>query len=128
MPSIVASGRPFAPSCLVEVASDYFEGCRESPYMILTYDVVPSKRSVIPAVTHADNTARVQTVDAATNPRFHSLLRAFHRRTGVPVLVNTSFNVRGEPIVGSPKAAVEAFYSTPLDALAIGSFIVEKAS
>jgi carbamoyltransferase len=68
----------------------------------------------------------VQTVSAATNPRFHALLEAFHARTGVPVVVNTSFNVRGEPIVGTPKAAIEAFGSTPLDALAIGPFLVEK--
>ena len=68
----------------------------------------------------------MQTVSAATNPRFHALLEAFGARTGVPVVVNTSFNVRGEPIVGTPKAAIEAFYSTPLDALAIGPFLVEK--
>jgi carbamoyltransferase len=75
---------------------------------------------------HTDRTARVQTVNRDTNPRFHALLKAFGRLTGVPVLVNTSFNVRGEPIVCTPKAAIEAFFSTPLDALAIGSFLVEK--
>ena len=77
--------------------------------MLFVYDVALENAGRIPSACHTDRTARVQTVDAATNPRFHSLLRAFHRRTGVPVLVNTSFNVRGEPIVGSPKAAVEAF-------------------
>ena len=80
----------------------------------------------IPSACHTDRTARVQTVDARSNPRFHALLRAFERRTGVPVLINTSFNVRGEPIVCTPKDAVDAFYSTPLDALVIGSFVLEK--
>ncbi len=73
-----------------------------------------------------DGTARVQTVNAQTHPRFHALLRAFEGHTGVPVLVNTSFNVRGEPIVCTPRDALEAFFTTPLDALVIGSFLVEK--
>jgi len=88
---------------------------------------VPADRAArIPSACHADRTARVQTVDASTNPRFHALLEAFGARTGVPVLVNTSFNVRGDPIVCTPRHAIEAFYSTSLDALAIGPFIVEK--
>ena len=120
--------RPFAPSCLVEVASDYFEGCREAPYMILTYDVVPSKRSVIPAVTHADNTARVQTVRREANPRYWKLLRAFGERTGVPVLLNTSFNLKGEPIVCTPRDAVRTFYSSGLDYLVIGDTLVGKGA
>ena len=98
----------------------------ESPFMLFVYDVVPGQAARIPSACHTDHTARVQTVDADTNPRFHALLQAFGARTGVPVLVNTSFNVRGEPIVCTPRDAIEAFYSTPLDALVIGSFIVEK--
>ena len=84
------------------------------------------ERPPLASACHTDGSARVQTVHADANPRFHALLQAFGRRTGVPVLVNTSFNVRGEPIVGTPKAAIEAFFSTPLDALVIGSFLVEK--
>ncbi len=92
----------------------------------LKRDVLAEQAARIPSACHADGTARVQTVSHDTNPRFHALLKAFQRRTGVPVLVNTSFNVRGEPIVCSPRAAIEAFYSTPLDALVIGSFLLEK--
>ena len=88
--------------------------------------VLPGQAERIPSACHTDHTARVQTVDHDTNPRFHALLNAFGRRTGVPVLVNTSFNVRGEPIVCTPRAAIEAFYGTPLDALVIGPFILEK--
>jgi carbamoyltransferase len=119
--------RPFAPSCLAEVAGEYFEGCRDAPYMIVTYDVAPSKRSVIPAVTHADNTARVQTVTRASNPRYWELIRAFGALTGVPVVLNTSFNLKGEPIVCTPKDAVRTFYSSGLDFLVIGDTIVPKA-
>jgi carbamoyltransferase len=122
--------RPVAPAIAKEDLNDWFAPAEanggNSPFMLFVYDVAPESAARIPSACHTDRSARVQTVDAATNPRFHALLRAFDRITGVPVLVNTSFNVRGEPIVGSPKAAVEAFYSTPLDALAIGSFIVEK--
>jgi carbamoyltransferase len=120
--------RPFAPSCLIEVAGEYFAGCREAPYMILTYDVVPSKRSVIPAVTHADNTARVQTVRREVNPRYWKLLKAFGDRTGVPVLLNTSFNLKGEPIVCTPRDAVRTFYSSGLDYLVIGDTLVGKGA
>jgi carbamoyltransferase len=97
-----------------------------SPFMLFIYDVLPGQAERIPSACHTDHTARVQTVDHDTNPRFHSLLTAFGKRTGVPVLVNTSFNVRGEPIVCTPRAAIEAFYGTPLDALVIGPFILEK--
>ncbi len=121
--------RPFAPSCLAEAAGDYFEGLdggRQAPFMILTFDVRPAQRAVIPAVTHADHTARVQTVTAETNPRYYALLRAFARLTGVPVLLNTSFNLKGEPIVCSPKDAIRTFYSSGLDFLVLGNFIVAK--
>lgn len=120
------SWRPFAPSCLAEVASQYFENCTDAPFMILTFDVKEAQRSVIPAVTHADNTARVQTVTQAANPRYWRLIDAFGRITGVPVLVNTSFNLKGEPIVCSPKDAIRTFFSSGLDFLVLGSYIVAK--
>jgi carbamoyltransferase len=97
-----------------------------APFMLFIYDVIPEQAWRIPAVCHADLTARVQTVRRETNPRYYDLLKAFGARTGVPVLVNTSFNVRGEPIVCTPRDALTAFYSTPLDALVIGPFLVEK--
>ncbi|MDB5817451.1 MAG: carbamoyltransferase, partial [Rhizobacter sp.] len=95
-------------------------------FMLFIYDVVPGQAAKIPSACHTDTTARVQTVTADSNPRYHALLKAFGALTGVPVLVNTSFNVRGEPIVCTPQDAVHAFYSTPLDALVIGSFVLEK--
>jgi carbamoyltransferase len=118
--------RPFAPSCLEEAAPEYFEGCREAPFMILTFDVRPEKRSVIPAVTHADNTARVQTVSETANQRYWRLIREFARLTDVPVIMNTSFNLRGEPIVCAPKDAIRTFYSSGLDYLVLGSRIIAK--
>jgi carbamoyltransferase len=95
--------------------------------MLFVDRVRPEKAAQIPAVCHVDGSARVQTVDAATNPHLHALLRAFAERTGVPVLVNTSFNTRGEPIVCTPRDALAAFYTSPLDALALGPFLLEKA-
>jgi carbamoyltransferase len=118
--------RPFAPSCLAEAAGEYFEGCHDAPYMILTFNVRPDKREVIPAVTHADNTARVQTVSKETNPRYWELIREFARLTGVPVLMNTSFNLRGEPIVCTPKDAIRTFYSSGLDFLVLGTYVIAK--
>ena len=97
-----------------------------SPFMLFVYDVAPGQSARIPSACHTDRTARVQTVAADTNPRFHALLAAFGRLTGVPVLVNTSFNVRGEPIVCTPRDAIEAFFGTPLDALVIGPFLLVK--
>jgi len=123
--------RPVAPAIPWEDLPEWFAPAEAnggtSPFMLFVYDVPAEQAARIPSACHTDRSARVQTVDAETNPRFHGLLRAFAQRTGVPVLVNTSFNVRGEPIVGSPKAAIEAFFSTPLDVLAVGRFIVEKA-
>ena len=100
----------------------------QSPFMLFVYDVRPEQASRIPAVCHADRTARVQTVRRDTHPCYYDTLKAFGALTGVPVLVNTSFNVRGEPIVCTPRDALNAFFSTPLDALVIGSFLVEKRS
>jgi carbamoyltransferase len=140
------SFRPFAPAVLREDVSDWFEIDVDSPYMLFVADVAeplrrkmtPDEearfgidklnvvRSDIPAVTHVDYSARIQTVHAETNPRFHTLLSAFKKRTGCPVLVNTSFNVRGEPIVESPEDAYRCFMGTELDLLVIGNCILEK--
>ncbi|QYJ20027.1 carbamoyltransferase [Achromobacter sp. ES-001] len=122
--------RPVAPVVLEERAAEWFDGrgapsiC--APFMLFVYDVLPHRAQQIPAVRHIDGTARVQTVRHDQNPRYYDLLVAFERLTGVPVLVNTSFNTRGEPVVCSPRDAVECFWTSPLDALVIGSYLVEK--
>jgi carbamoyltransferase len=118
--------RPFAPSMLSEVAGEYVESATDSPFMILTAQVRPEKRSVIPAVTHVDGSARPQTVERDVNPLYWRLIHEFGQRTGVPVIMNTSFNLRGEPIVSSPTDAIRTFFSSGMDALVIGSFVVEK--
>jgi carbamoyltransferase len=128
--------RPVAPVVLEEEASNWFscesihgaDGNSISPFMIFVYDVRPDKADKIPAVRHVDGTARVQTINRTQNAVYHDLLQAFAARTGVPVLVNTSFNTRGEPIVCTPRDAIESFCTTPLDVLAIGSFLLEKPS
>ena len=141
------SFRPFAPAVLAEFVSDYFDQERESPYMLIVADVANSHRlpsdsntqttfgidrlkelrSDIPAVTHVDYSARIQTVHQDTNPRFHALLQAFHRLTACPVLVNTSFNVRGEPIVCSPSDAYRCFMRTEMDYLVIENCLLSKS-
>ena len=140
------SFRPFAPAVLAEDAPKYFDIDGESPYMLLVADVrdehriamseeeqklfgieklnVP--RSSIPAVTHVDYSARVQTVHKETNPRFHDLIGQFKQKTGCPVIVNTSFNVRGEPIVGSPEDAFRCFMGTEIETLAVGNCFLRK--
>jgi carbamoyltransferase len=118
--------RPVAPVVLEERAADWFVNGGVAPFMLFIYDVQPDKVERIPAVRHVDGTARVQTVNRQQHPLYYDLLCAFERRTGVPVLINTSFNTRSEPVVCTPRHAVESFCSTPLDALAIGSFILEK--
>jgi len=140
------SFRPFAPSVLVEDVAEWFELDRESPYMLQVADVRKAHRrdmteaekslfgidrlnvprSDIPAVTHVDYSARVQTVHRETNPRYHALLRAFKARTGCPVLVNTSFNVRGEPIVCTPEDAFHCFMGTGIEMLAVGNCLLRK--
>jgi carbamoyltransferase len=119
--------RPVAPVVLEEFAAEWFHRGRPSPFMLFVFDVPPDKADRIPAVRHVDGTARIQTINRAQNERYYDLLRAFHARTGTPVLVNTSFNTRGEPIVCTPRDAVECFWTSPLDALAIGSFLLEKS-
>jgi carbamoyltransferase len=118
--------RPVAPVVLEEEAANWFANAGVSPFMLFVYDVVPSKADKIPAVRHVDGTARIQTINRAQNPLYYDLLKAFQSRTGVPVLVNTSFNTRGKPIVCSPRDAIECFFSSPLDALVIGSFLLRK--
>jgi len=118
--------RPFAPSLLKEVAEQYLEHPCDSPFMILTSSVRPEMRSVIPSVTHVDGSARPQTVEKEVDPLFWNLIHEFGERTGVPVLMNTSFNLRGEAIVNTPSDAIRTFYSSGMDALVIGSYLVEK--
>jgi carbamoyltransferase len=118
--------RPVAPVVLEEEAGAWFVGADVSPFMLFVFDVRPEKAALIPAVRHTDGTARIQTVNREQHPLYYDLIKAFQARTGVPVLVNTSFNTRGEPIVCTPRDAVESFWASPLDALVIGSFLVEK--
>jgi carbamoyltransferase len=142
------SFRPFAPSVLADRASDWFELDDDSPYMMLVADVRTEKRvevsladqslvgiaklniprSTIPAVTHVDYSARIQTVHRETNPRFYALIHRFQELTGCPVLVNTSFNVRGEPIVCTPEDAFRCFMGTELDLLAVGNCVMDKSA
>jgi carbamoyltransferase len=137
--------RPFAPAVLADCAADWFDLDCDSPYMLLVatvsaahrrdrashdasiHEQLAAPRSDVPAVTHVDGSARVQTVHSDTNPRLHRLIEAFRELTGCPLLVNTSFNVRGEPIVCTPEDAYRCFMGTELDVLAIENFILEKA-
>ncbi len=118
--------RPFAPSMLKEVAGEYLEHACDSPFMILTNPVRPEKRDIIPSVTHVDGSARPQTVEKDINPLYWNLISEFGKRTGVPVIMNTSFNLRGEAIVNTPTEAVRTFFSSGMDTLIIGSYMVEK--
>jgi carbamoyltransferase len=118
--------RPVAPVVLEEEATNWFVNAGVSPFMLFVYDVLPEKAARIPAVRHVDGTARIQTINRRQHALYYDLLKAFQEKTGVPVLVNTSFNTRGEPIVCTPRDAVECFWTSPLDALVIGSFVLEK--
>ena len=140
------SFRPFAPSVLREDVKQWFEYGAESPYMLFVDYVKEEKRnaitekenalfgieklnvprSCIPAVTHVDHSARIQTVDANTNPLYHAVISKFKEKTGCPIVVNTSFNVRGEPIVSTPSDAFRCFMGTDLDVLAVGNYILLK--
>ncbi len=140
------SFRPFAPAIPIEYLDDYFEQPGISPYMLFVHgirtrwrtalpenystlspeDKLPVNRSILPAITHVDYSARIQTVHPETNPRFHQLLTAFQKLTGCPVLVNTSFNVRGEPIVCMPEEAIHCFMHTDMDVLVINNFMILK--
>jgi carbamoyltransferase len=118
--------RPFAPSCAVEAKGEYFEMDVEDPFMLKVCYVKPEKRAVLPAITHVDGSARLQTVRQETNPRYHELLSKFGRLSGAPVLLNTSFNIMGEPIVESPLHAIRCFFSTGLDVLVLGNYLIRK--
>ena len=139
------SFRPFAPIVLAERASEYFDLPCASPFMLFTAPVAAGRRrtsasggtmserlravrSDIPAVTHVDGSARVQTVDRTENPFLHRVLSEFDRLTGCPVLINTSFNVRGEPPVCHPREAIEGFLATGMDMLVLGSHVAEKSA
>jgi carbamoyltransferase len=118
--------RPFAPSILHEHGPEYFEDYRESPYMERALRFRPEAAARVPAVVHADGSGRLQTVKPAWNPRFHQLISAFHQLTGVPLLLNTSFNVMGKPIVHSVEDAVAVLMTTGLDALVIDDWLFAK--
>jgi carbamoyltransferase len=140
------SFRPFAPTVMIEHVSEWFEMEGESPYMLLVAQVREDKlrqqtpeekqlqgfaklkviRSQIPAITHVDNSARVQTVDKRDNPVYHRMVERFYEKTGCPVIINTSFNVRGEPIVCTPQEAYTCFMRTEMDYLVLGSFLLDK--
>jgi len=118
--------RPFAPSVTVEAMKDYFESEVQAPFMLKVCDVRPDQRETLSAITHVDGSARMQTVRKDINPLYHSLLTEFGKLSGTPVLLNTSFNVMGEPIVESPYDAIRCFFSTGLDKLVIGNCIISK--
>jgi carbamoyltransferase len=139
------SFRPFAPTCIIDDVSTYFELDRSSPYMLLVAQVrkercidkeeakkmpirerINQVRSDIPAITHVDFSARVQTVERDVNPRYYDLIKSFKDRTGYGVIINTSFNVRGEPIVCTPEDAYRCFMRTEMDYLVLGSFLLSK--
>ena len=118
--------RPFAPSILEEEAASLVEDACPAPFMLLTFTVQPEWRERLTAATHVDGTVRIQTVSARTNARFHQLIERFRDLTGIPAVLNTSFNDRGEPIVMTPRDALRTFFSTGLEHLAIGDFLVSK--
>ena len=117
--------RPFAPSVLEEATGDWFENDYPSPFMLMAYPVIPEKRDLIPATTHVDGTARLQTVNRDHSPDYWELINAFGKATGVPILLNTSLN-ENEPIVNTPEEAIEVFLRTKMDVLAIGPYLVER--
>jgi carbamoyltransferase len=142
------SFRPFAPAVMREHVADWFELDGESPYMLLVADVKPERRlpvpaeadklwgieklnvprSTVPAITHVDYSARIQTVRRETNPLYYDIMAAFNRRTGCPIIVNTSFNVRGEPIICTPEDAYRCFMRTNMDVLVLENFILERTA
>ena len=118
--------RPFAPSILAEKTGMWFSKSHPSPFMTLAYSVLPDKRDKIPAPTHVDGTGRLQTVTADANPRYHALISEFERQTGVPVVLNTSFN-DNEPIVCRPEEAIDCFLRTKMDALVLGNYLIKRS-
>ncbi len=120
------SFRPFAPAILWEHQTDYFDLDIPNPYMLMVANILSEKQSVIPAVTHVDGTGRLQTVMKELNQRFYSLIESFFSLTDVPIVLNTSFNVKGEPIVETPGDAIRCFRSTNFDYLVMDQFVVKK--
>jgi len=120
------SFRPFAPAVLEEHAREYFDFAGSSPYMLFVPQVASDKQSSIPAVTHVDGSARLQTVSKEMNSKFYRLIETFYQLTGVPVVLNTSFNDKGEPIVESPEDALRFFAETDMDRLFMGPYVIEK--
>ena len=118
--------RPFAPAVLAEDSSEYFDCNGDSPYMLFNFTVAEDKRRVIPAVTHVDSSSRIQTVTRKDNPFFYDLLVHFKRLTGVPILLNTSFNLRGHPIVNTPEEAFATFCSGGIDFLLMENYLIDK--
>lgn len=118
--------RPFAPSAPEEVVTEYFDQTVKDPFMLKVCNVLKDKQALLPAITHVDGTARLQTVHKDTNPLYHQLIHRFGDYSGVPVILNTSFNIQGEPIVESPLHAIRCFFSTGIDILIMGHYVIEK--
>ena len=118
--------RPFCPSVVSESASELFEGAAEAPFMTTAFRAREEQRARMRSVVHVDHSARPQTVSAGASPLYHRLLSEFRARTGLPFVINTSFNVDGEPIVCSPRDALRCFYSSALDVLVMGDYVLEK--
>ena len=120
------SFRPFAPSVIWEYQQEYFDLNIPSPYMLMVSDILEEKRYLIPSVTHVDGTGRLQTVMKELNPAFYELIERFNEITGIPIVLNTSFNIRGEPIVETPDDAIRCFLGTGIDELYISNFFIQK--
>ncbi|MCI8610494.1 MAG: hypothetical protein HFH11_10175 [Dorea sp.] len=118
--------RPFAPSVLWEYQQEYFELDIPSPYMLIVSDILEEKQHLIPSVTHVDGSGRLQTVMKELNPKFYKLIERFNEITGVPIVLNTSFNIRGEPIVETPDDAIRCFLGTGIDELFISDYYIQK--
>ena len=118
--------RPFCPSMAAEAAEIYFEDFQEAPFMILSFKANDKLKKDAPAIVHVDGTARVQLVKKSVNPRYHSVISKFGEKTGVPCVLNTSFNVKGEPIVCTVNDALRTFWATGLEVLAIGDYMIKK--
>jgi len=118
--------RPFAPSVLWEHQREYFDLDIPSPYMLMVSDILEEKQHLIPSVTHVDGTGRLQTVMKELNPEFYRLIERFNEITGVPIVLNTSFNIRGEPIIETPDDAICCFLGTGIDVLYIGDYYIQK--
>jgi carbamoyltransferase len=118
--------RPFAPSMLAEASDEYLEGAFHAPFMVVTFPVKESKLHEIPGVTHRDGTTRPQMITRDVNPQYYDLIQCFADRTGVPMVLNTSFNLKGEPLVNTPRDALRTFYSSGLDALIMNNVLLRK--